>query len=425
MERTHLSARVDAQGFVTVEKQQKPHVSDKKHACRACGHGPLEPVLSLGDQYLVRFTDAPDMSLPRSPLDLVRCSECGLLQLAHTVSPELLYDQFWYQSSINTSMRDALKDVVRTGLKYHHGGTWLDIGANDGYLLTEVPHSFRRIACEPAKNFTEKLEEIADDVIPTYFSAEHECLYRGRLSPGHGGCDVITSAAMFYDLDDPNQFVADIVRALSPDGVWINQLNDSPTMLKRNAFDALCHEHLCYYDVHSLAALYKRHGLSIIEITYNEVNGGSIRVVAEKPGLKTRSIVLADHPRPHQDECLKFAARVSKWKDVFSELVAGPISERGHAWLYGASTKGCVLLQYLDMNEAFAGIADRNPLKFGKHMSGSWLRIADEGEMRSDRPRNLIVLPWAFRSEFIERERALLASGTTMIFPLPNIEMVL
>jgi hypothetical protein len=106
------------------------------------------------------------------------------------------------------------------------------------------------------------------------------------------------------------------------------------------------------------------------------------------------------------------------------QLVDDHLAKSGPLWLYGASTKGSVLLQYLDRSGAFNAIADRNPQKHGLYMAGSWLTIMPEDEMRRDRPKNLFVLPWAFRDEFIKRERELLDSGTTMIFPLPNIEFV-
>jgi NDP-4-keto-2,6-dideoxyhexose 3-C-methyltransferase len=418
--RTHMKATVAKDGTMTVSEAAPNTVSKKRTTCRSCG-GALEPVISIGDQYLVRFVKDVDMTLPRSPINLVRCPDCGLLQLEHTVEPDLLYKEFWYRSGMNQTMRDALEDVVKTGLRYHHVGRWLDIGANDGYLLSQVPPGFVKIACEPALNFVPELDEIADHVIPTYFTADHDCLRNGT---GKGTCDVITSAAMFYDLDDPNRFVQDIAKALSPDGVWINQLNDSPTMLDKTAFDALCHEHLCYYDVHSLNALYERNGLVILGITYNDVNGGSIRVVAEKAVARTRAMILHDHRRVSARDAEMFAGRVSKWKNNMTNLVTGSLAYSSRLWLYGASTKGCVLLQYLDLNEAFCGIADRNPLKLGLRMGGTWIPVRHEDEMRAERPKHVMALPWAFRNEFVVREKAMLEDGTTMIFPLPTIEFV-
>lgn len=417
-----MKATVNKDGSVTMTDVSKDPVYKTRTTCRACSDYSLEPVISLGEQYLVNFVPEIDLNLPKAPLDLVRCETCGLLQLRHTVNPELLFRDFWYRTGMNQSMRDAMKDVVATGLRYHTAGRWLDIGANDGYLLSVLPKEFTRIACEPARNFKEALHSVSDHVISDFFTADHDFLKgTGRL----GGCDVITSAAMFYDVDNPDAFVADIARVLSPHGVWINQLNDSPTMLKANAFDSICHEHLCYYDVHSLNRLYERNGLRIIEVTYNDVNGGSIRVVAERAERGSTTAMLLAHPHVSSEDAGRFAGRVSKWKSRMREQLEGPLSLGGAVWAYGASTKGAVLLQYLDMPGAVKAIADRNPLKFGTYMAGTWLPVTDEQEMRGERPKFVVVLPWAFRKEFVEREREMMDSGTCLVFPLPSIEVVL
>jgi hypothetical protein len=394
----------------------------ERTTCRSCGEGDLTAVISLGNQYLVNFTSGVDFDLPRAPLELVRCSACGLLQLSATVSRDLMYRDYWYRSSVNQTMRDALDDLVRSAKDFAEGGTWLDIGANDGYLLSKVPDTFRRIACEPARTFHETLHKVADSVIPSFFSASHDVL---MASKRQGACDVITSAAMFYDVDEPSDFISDIAKVLSPDGVWINQLNDSPTMLKRNAFDAVCHEHLCYYDLPSLERMYRAHGLAIVGVTYNEVNGGSMRVFAKKAtGIGSR-FLLSDHNSVSAQDAVLFAQRVWKWRTRMVDLLTGPLETPKGIWLYGASTKGSVLLQYLDCPGAFRAIADRNPAKHGLKMAGTWLDVLPEEEMRADRPRFLVALPWAFRDEFVKRERDLLDLGTTMVFPLPNIELVL
>ena len=416
--RTRMKATVNQDGTTTMTEIKNATYTERT-ACRSCHEAKLVNVLSLGDQYLVNFVPVRDDGLPHSPLDLKRCSGCGLLQLGHTVNPDLLYREFWYRSSVNQTMRDALKDVVATGLEYHDKGRWLDIGANDGYLLSVLPTGFTRIACEPALNLTEKLRAVSDHVIDDYFTAGHDILHGVGKS---GGCHVITSAAMFYDLDEPDEFVRDIVKCLTSDGVWINQLNDSPTMLRSNAFDAICHEHLCYYDVQSIKALYERHGLGIVDISYNEVNGGSVRIVAKK-GVP--SIPLVGHLTLNPVEVFAFAMRVEKWKSRMLDLLHGTLASDGPLWCYGASTKGCCLLQYLDAPGSFKAIADRNPTKFGTVMAGTWLPVLPEQEMRDERPKNVLVLPWAFRKEFVARERELMDDGTTLLFPLPNIEQVL
>lgn len=395
-------------------KAQAP-IFAKRATCRACYDGGLEEVLNLGVQYLPRYLDQIDLASPRAPLRLMRCAACGLLQLGDTVQADELFRKFWYRSSVNRTMRDAMCDLVEAGLAFHRSGTWVDIGANDGYLLSQVPSRFTRIAVEPAENFVPELQEHYDFVIPDYFSANHERLRN---------CEVITSAAMFYDLDDPGAFVADIAKCLARDGVWINQLNDAPTTIEANAFDSICHEHLCYYDLGTLKNLYRQHGLVIVKVQHNAVNGGSIRVFAKHSGVPTdilgsRSVRLAD--------VQAFARRVMKWKERMGDLMRGTLAYRGPLWCYGASTKGSVLLQYLGAERLVIGAADRNPAKVGKLMAGTWIPITDEATMRKSKPDYLLVLPWSrdFVREFLNREAEILKAGTTFILPLPNPELLL
>lgn len=394
-------------------------VYTERTTCRACESKTLVSVLDLGVQYLPRFVPEPDETLPKAPIHLVQCPSCGLLQLQHTTAPDLLYRQFWYRSSVNQTMREALANLARSALEFVDEGTWLDIGANDGCLLKNVPDSFTKIGCEPALNFAHALGEHADAVVLDYFSAA------AVKAVSESPCDVITSAACFYDVDDPNAFVRDIAECLSPEGVWINQLNDSPTMLQRNAFDSLCHEHLAYYDVPSLARLYRAHGLEINQVTHNEVNGGSVRVFASKQGVRP-GLPMLGIPRASFPEAAAFASRVRRWKEQVSSLITeSPLFRYTPTWLYGASTKGGTLLQYLDCNDSFLSVADRNPKKFGLRMVGSWVPIVDESTMRKARPKFLFILPWAFADEFTAREADLRASGTTLIYPLPDFRLVM
>jgi len=394
----------------TVETREQA-VYARRTTCRGCASRLLRPILSLGEQYLVRFPKFPDFGLPKAPLDLVRCDECGLLQLGTSVYPDLLFREFWYRTSINDSMRAAMDDLVRHGLEYQRYGTWLDIGANDGYLLSKVPHDFSKIAVEPAVNMKEQLEKVAGRVISDYFDGA--TLDRK--------CDVITSAAMFYDVEDPGTFLDGIYACLTKDGVWINQLNDAPTMLKTNSFDALCHEHLCYYDVPTLKRMYEAHGLVLTDVRFNDVNGGSVRTVAKKKGEKADILGL---PQASLEECEGFARRIVKWRSVMTDLVRS-LSTSGPLWALGASTKGAVLMQYLECADAFEAVADRNPEKIGRHMVGSWLPIKSEADLRRERPRFGVVLPWAFRDEILSREKDLRGHGTTLVLPLPNIEFVI
>jgi hypothetical protein len=391
-----------------------PVIFKPRRTCRACGEKELRPILLLGEQYLPRFIGPSEdrALLPRAPLSLVRCDGCGLLQLKDTVDPDLLFKEFWYRSSVNATMRADLLDVVNHGLAYQSGGTWLDIGANDGYLLSLVGPKFERIAVEPALNFAEELKAHSDLVISDYFRAHSDLANR---------CDVISSIAMFYDLDDPGSFIEAIRSSLTKDGIWINQLNDSPTMMRANAFDSICHEHLCYYDVATLNKLYVDHGMKIISLRYNRVNGGSIRVIAAKATSRDFQADTHGHPVVTAQEAWDFARRISKWKEQMKRLL---LLYGGSIWCYGASTKGMVLLQYLEADWPFLAVADLNPKKHGLLMAGSWTPIKSEEEMRAAKPLAMLMLPWSFKREFNVREAETRKNGTTLIYPLPNIELV-
>lgn len=387
--------------------------------CRACGSSGLVEALDLGEQYLCAFPSEQNTMLPKAPLLLVRCAGCGLLQLLHTTDKNLLYDEYWYRSSMNLTMREALRDVVHAGLAFASEGAWLDIGANDGCLLSYVPDSFVRVACEPAATFHAQLEEHADYVVPTFFSKE------SVKDKTEGRFDVITSCAMFYDLDDPLSFCKDIEASLTKDGVWINQLNDSPTMLRSNGFDSICHEHVTYWDLHNLNAVYGKAGLKIIQVTFNDVNGGSMRVFGARKGHSVSECGIQGYPKATTGEVSSFALRIPRWKRMMQDMISDSARKNGPAWCYGASTKLTAMLQYLDSSQCFMAVADRNHAKHGRFMVGSWLPITSEETMRAARPRLLFVGPWAFRGEFVAREEALRSTGTTMLFPLPNPEFVL
>jgi hypothetical protein len=255
--------------------------------------------------------------------------------------------------------------------------------------------------------------EQADLLVPEYFSADEV----------NESCDVITSCACFYDVDDPNQWVADVAELLTPDGIWVNQLTDAVMMLKNTDFMNICHEHVTYWDIYSLAALYERHGLSIRTVTYNDVNGGSIRVIASKGGHKTN---LVGHAAVTMELAQGFAKRTERWKSLMREILFEMPSVRNEPiWGYAASTKGCAMLQYLNANERFVAIADRNPAKHGLMMAGCWIPIVDELALRRAQPKYVMPLAFAFKGEFNRREAALRESGTTFIYPLPNPEFVL
>ena len=248
--------------------------------CRVCDSNELIPVLSLGDQYPNDFvTDETIVDKKsRVPLDLVICgqTDCGLLQLKHTYSRVALYDNYWFRSSINETMIKALEDITeniesRDILK--ENDIVLDIGSNDGTLLKSYQSdSLTLVGFEPSNLFKGGITE-KSIILNDFFNYE---AFKEAL--GDQKCKVITSIAMFYDLEDPNKFVGDVAKCLHKDGIWVIQMAYLEPMINLNGFDNIVHEHVEYYSLFSLKNLLSRHSLEVFDVELNEIYGGSFRV---------------------------------------------------------------------------------------------------------------------------------------------------
>jgi len=408
-----------------------------RDSCRVCNKKELEPILSLGEQYIVNFLESSDQESIKVPLDLVLCNKkeggCGLLQLRHTVSGELLYRNFWYKSGVNQTMRDALRDItskaeVLGNLKV--GDLVVDIGANDGTLLRSYQKKgLILVGFEPATNLIKDTEKRTTKIINDFFN------YNSYIKEfPYRKAKIITSIAMFYDLENPNEFVEDIVKVLQEDGVWIIQMNYLTTMLENNAFDNIVHEHLEYYSLNSLQFLLEKHGLKVFDVELNNINGGSIRTYIKHKECKKYKIsekvkeipeyenkIGLDDNQPYHD----FAKRIVNLKENTINFIKTEVNKGGKVYVYGASTRGNALLQYYELdNRLIAAAADRNPTKWGKKIVGSQIPIISEEQARKEKPDYFLVLPWYFIDEFKQREASYLQSGGKFIVPLPKLQII-
>ncbi|MDP3735723.1 MAG: class I SAM-dependent methyltransferase [bacterium] len=408
-------------------------------SCRVCGAAAFLDVLSLGELFVSNFIDA-GLSGTRAPLELVLCARerggCGLVQLRHSVDQDALYRAYWYRSGTNVSMRSELAAIARRAEEIavpQRGDIVLDIGANDGTLLRSYrARGVIRAGFEPARNLRVDAEVGGASIISDFFNTRS---FFARFPARRA--KVVTAIAMFYDLEDPNAFVADLASVLAPDGLAIIQMSYLPLMLSQNAFDNICHEHLEYYALGSLEFLLARHGLEIFDVELNEVNGGSFRTYVRHRGarapyttdghervaaLRIDEVLLAlETPAPY----LAFASRVERVRAELVSFLAREVAAGKQIYVYGASTKGNTLLQYFDLDtRLIRGAAERNQLKWGLRTVGTDIPIISEVEARSENPDYFLALPWHFMPEFLERERTFLERGGKFIVPLPEFRVV-
>ena len=403
--------------------------------CRVGGGDHLVSVLNLGDQALTGvFPATTKESVTKGPLELVWCPNSGLLQLRHSYEPSEMYgDNYGYRSGLNQSMVDHLTHKVRHIERLFSpqpGDTVVDIGSNDATTLKAYTvKGLHRIGIDPTGRKFASYYPDEIKLVPDFFSA---AAYKSVTSKP---AKVVTSIAMFYDLDDPIQFAREVESIMAKDGVWHFEQSYMPSMLRLNSYDTICHEHLEYYSLGVVQRILKTAGLKLIEVVMNNVNGGSFAVTAAradsrslKPNEAVIDWLLAQEermglrtPAPYR----QFEERVFRHRDDLERLIKALVADGKRVLGYGASTKGNVLLQFCGFTPSdIPAIAEVNEEKFGRVTPGTHIPIISERDAKLMKPDYLLVLPWHFKDGILRRERDYLAGGGKLIFPFPEIEIV-
>jgi len=409
--------------------------------CRVCGSPVLTPVIYLGEQYLQGSFVKPGKEIPptrKIPMSLVRCDPmrderaCGLLQMEHSVPPDILYSAYWYRSGTNNTMREHLRGIAvdAAEISGRTSGSILDIGCNDGTLLSYYPDSFEKYGIDPSDVAHEISNQVrfVQDIFP---SEELMTLLAGRK------LDIIHSIAMFYDLEDPIAFTKGIKEILGPEGIWIFEMSYMPTMLKMTSYDTICHEHLEYYSLAVIEFILKQAGMKIFNVALNSINGGSIRCYATHVNNFSykKDLFIENIKRMRQDEFdleldtdkpyKHFQDKINVHREELMALLKKLKKEGKKIHVYGASTKGNTILQWCGIDSRMIDVAaERNPDKYGAFTLGTDILIVSEADSRAMAPDYYLVLPWHFKNEFVEREREMIDKGVGLIFPLPTIEII-
>ncbi len=403
----------------------------KVDRCRICGNTHLECVLDLGGQMLTGvFPRARNAKVTTGPLQLVKCigdnEVCGLLQLQHSYDLAEMYgENYGYRSGLNPSMVAHLHGKVKRILEHvelRADDLVVDIGSNDSTTLQAYPTGPVLVGIDPTGIKFSSYYPTHIQLIPEFFSG---ALVKERF-PGKKA-KIITSFSMFYDLEDPISFMRDIYEVLSDDGIWVFEQSYMPAMLKTNSYDTVCHEHLEFYALRQIKWMADRVGLRILEVEFNDVNGGSFSVTVSKAGGDSKVLPLVqkildsefqmglDTLLPYQ----AFAASAARSKRELLEFIRSARTAGKTVAALGASTKGNVLLQYCGLTEKdIPYIGDVNSDKFGSYTPGTWIPIIPEAELLAMKPDYLIVLPWHFRKFFEGNAKY---SESKLIFPLPEL----
>ena len=422
-------------------KKIKPHRtrSDKVQtitACRGCGESDLVQVVDLGTQYLTGvFPQTATEKVSKGPLRLVWCSKCCLVQLDTNYDPAEMYgNNYGYRSGLNQSMVRHLNDKCQSLEKMaalKKGDLVMDIGSNDGTFLRgyRTP-GLQKVGCDPTAEKFRSFYDNESRLIADFFSRKTVI---SELGPDTKA-SLITSIAMFYDLDSPRQFVRDVAQTLAPEGLWHFEQSYMPSMLRLNSYDTICHEHVEYYSFSVVREILHAEGLKVVDVWMNAINGGSFAVTAAHMGSSRQQAQVLERWLIEREKHLGlekpdiyrlFEGRIYEQREELRSLVQGLRKSGARIAGCGASTKGNVILQFCGFDsEDIIAISDVNEDKWGKYTPGTRIPIASEEEVRKMKPDYMLVLPWHFKDGILQREREFLKSGGRLIFPLPEIEIV-
>lgn len=401
-------------------------------------------LFSLGDLYVSDFINVDtDARAGKHDMTLVIDERYGAARLEKCTPIHSMFGKYWYRSGTNLTMTNELNSIVNSITSVHKlndNDLWLDIACNDGTLLKAVPNNIYKLGIDPAEDsFVEESSKVADEIIQDYFTAEsfNRSKFRDKKA------SVITCIAMFYDLDEPIDFLNDVHSVLDDDGLFVLQMSYTPLMIEQLAFDNICHEHVYYWSLFSIKRLLEDANFQIVDCQLNDVNGGSFRIYVKKSTSNLSTFA----SRPYRDVCnvriesllswesslkldqvdtwIDFYNRIEQLKEQTLNFIKDEKAKGKVICGYGASTKGNTLLQYFGLdNTLIDAIAERSPYKFGLKTIGTNIPIISEEEMRELNPDYMLVLPWHFISEFIIREDEYLSKGGKFIVPCPKFEII-
>lgn len=404
--------------------------------CRICGNPNLVPIVELGEQMLTGvFPKSRDEKITKGPLTLVKCmgdavDTCGLVQLSQSYDLSELYGHnYGYRSGLNKGMVAHLHgkvDRIMSIARLDKGDLIIDIGSNDSTTLQAYPAGeYALVGVDPTGVKFRDYYPPHIGLIADFFSA-------ALVKQKYGGrkAKVVTSFSMFYDLERPMEFMKEIHGIIHDEGIWVFEQSYLPAMLETNSYDTICHEHLEYYALRQIKWMADRAGFKIIDIEFNDINGGSFSVTAAKKAasygeyafLKETMDKEATQKLDTLEPYRAFYERIAASKRELLEFIRGAKARGKKVYGLGASTKGNVLLQYCGITaDDIEYVGEVNREKFGCYTPGTYIPIIPESELLEKNPDYLLVLPWHFRGFFVGGGKF---KRYNLLFPLPRLEVV-